>query len=149
MDPSVHAIDQGYEPREASGEVELDELDDYTVGRADIDVADRACAPRLGVNVRSGVAEASQHTVEVGSLQPEVCHSKPRTKRACAHFGWFGWCHAWGELADHQELSAEEHAVVPPALAGRDGAEMLGTEARLVEPNRRQRVARMNMNVVE
>ena len=129
MDPSVHAIDQGYEPREASGEVELDELDDYTVGRADIDVADRACAPRLGVNVRSGVAEASQHTVEVGSLQPEVCHSKPRTKRACAHFGWFGWCHAWGELADHQDLSTQDHAVIPPALTGRDGTEVLGAEA--------------------
>jgi len=39
--------------------------------------------------------------------------------------------------------------VIPPALAGRDGAEMLGTEARLVELNRRHRVARVNMNVVE
>jgi hypothetical protein len=40
VDPAVHAIDHGYEPREVSGEVEFDELDDHTVGRADVGIAD-------------------------------------------------------------------------------------------------------------
>jgi len=149
MDRTVHSTDQGYEPRKVSGEVELDELDDHTVGRGDVDVADRAGASRLGVNLRPGVAQAGQHTVEIGRLKPKVCHTKPRTKRARARLGRLRRCHAWRELADHQELSTEEHAVIPPPLTGGNGAEMLGTEARLVEPNRRQWVGCMNMNVVE
>jgi hypothetical protein len=104
---------------------------------------------RIRVDVRAGVAKARQHAIEVGRLKTEVRHAKPGTKGSVTRFGRRRWGHPRRELADDQELSAEQHAVVLTTLARRDGPEALGTEARLVEPNRRPRVRGVKVDVVD
>ena len=92
------------------------------------------------MDVSPGVTKARQHAIEVGRLKTKVRHTKPGLKGSVTRFGRRRWRHPRWELADNQELSAEQYAVVLTTLARRDGPEALGAEARLVEPNRRPRV---------
>ena len=128
VDRPVHAVEQRHERREMGGQVELHQLDDHAVGRCHVGVADRAGAPCVRMDVRPGVTQAGQHSVEVGRLNAEMRHTKARAKRPRAHLGRLRWRHPRRELADNQELSTEEHAVVLTALAGGDGSKPLGAE---------------------
>ena len=150
MDHSVDTVEQWHQGREVRRQVKLHQLDDDTIRDGGVRVANRVRAGRGAMELRPGLSQALEHPIEVGGLQAEVGDPKPGTKRTHAWHRRLGRPHAARKLADDQKLPTEEHPMVPAvALGGRDDPEVLAPEARLVEANRRLRVDRVNVNVVD
>ena len=109
--------------------MELDELDDHAVGGADVGEANRAGATRVGMNVNTGCAKSFEHAVEIGRLNAKVGDAETRAERAVADLGRLRGRHARWELANHEKLATEEHAVVLATLPGGNRPETLSPEA--------------------